>query len=271
MRYAGYHNFLGRPVVGYQDPVCILTTDAAVALSRVQHYLVSLSPVAYSIKVYDCYRPRRAVMDFVNWALDLNDTKTKAEFYPTLGKDVLFDQGYIGYNSSHCRGSTSDLTIVPLPPANQPNYIPGQALTACFEPVGQRWKDNSEDMGTGFDCFSPLSHTNTSDPTIGPEQHKRRTLLVQAMSQYGNFSNYEYEWWHYTLRNEPFPNQAFDFIVANDLKPVEPPATSTALYIGLTIGIVLLLLVAVVAVRRSRAQHAVAAKEDQYRSLDAQP
>jgi zinc D-Ala-D-Ala dipeptidase len=207
IRYAGYHNFMGRPVESYLAPSCILTTKAAkqLALAQLQALQMGLS-----FKVYDCYRPTSAVADFARWALNTSDVATKAEFYPTTDKTQLFDLGYISYNSSHCHGSTIDLTLVKLPAAPQPNYIPGQSLTSCTDPYGVRWQDNSVDMDTGFDCFDTLS--NTLDPRVGPNQAANRLILLNLMRNVG-FRNYEGEWWHYTLIDEPFPKTSFDFPV----------------------------------------------------------
>lgn len=207
MRYAGEHNFLGRPVAGYLVPRCILTKQAARALARVQ---AELKPMGLGLKVYDCYRPQRAVDDFVAWAKDLNDRATMAEFYPTVPKAELFKRGYVAEKSSHSRGSTADLTIIPLPPPGQEAYRPGQKLVACYEPAARRFKDNSLDMGTGFDCFHALSHT--ANPAMGGQQRANRLLLKSLMEKHG-FEHYPLEWWHFTLANEPHPDTYFDFVV----------------------------------------------------------
>ncbi|MCB2227561.1 MAG: M15 family metallopeptidase [Desulfarculaceae bacterium] len=207
MRYAGPHNFVGRPVNGYQAPRCLLTPQAAQALAAVQ---AELKPLGLGIKVYDCYRPQRAVDHFVAWAKDLEDRLTQAEFYPTVPKDQLFKQGYIAQKSSHSRGSTVDLTVVPLPTPTQAAYRPGQKLSPCFAPAAQRFGDNGLDMGTGFDCFHALSHT--ANPAIDPQQRANRLLLKSLMERHG-FVNFDLEWWHYTLKDEPFPQTYFDFPV----------------------------------------------------------
>lgn len=209
MRYAGYHNFVGHPIKDYIDPVCILTSPAAKALVAAQQKFLSMSP-SYTIKVYDCYRPQSAVNEFVQWSMDPHDTKMKKEFYPSLNKSSLFPDGYIARKSGHSRGSTMDLTIVPSPPPSEEKYVPGQELCACYNPLPNRFHDNSIDMGTGFDCFSPLAHTNNSNVT--DDQHKRRMLLKNTLADF-NFTNYVNEWWHYTLDNEPYPNTYFDFPV----------------------------------------------------------
>jgi len=182
MRYAGAHNFVGRPIDGYLAPRCLLSQAAAQALAAVAR---DLKPRGLVIKVFDCYRPARAVADFVHWARDLNDTAGKAEFYPNVDKRTLFRDGYIASHSGHSRGSTVDLTLAAA--------------------------DGSElDMGTPFDFFSPRSWTAASG--IGPEQHANRMTLTAAMRR-GGFRGYDKEWWHFTLRGEPFPETYFDFPV----------------------------------------------------------
>lgn len=203
-RYFGSHNFLGRPVDGYDAPKCLLTDAAAAALAAVQ---AELRPFRLGLKTYDCYRPQRAVDDFVAWARDTADTAMKAEFYPAVDKRDLFTQGYIAERSGHSRGSTVDLTIIELPPRAQPEYRPGQQLADCRLPAGKRFNDNSLDMGTGYDCFDPRSHT--ANPDIAPDVARNRVLLTAVMRLHG-FRNYEKEWWHFTLHDEPFPDTYFD-------------------------------------------------------------
>jgi zinc D-Ala-D-Ala dipeptidase len=180
MRYAGSHNFVGRPIDGYEAPRCWLAQPAANALAEVAR---DLAPRGLHVKVFDCYRPTRAVANFVSWARDLKDTAGKAEFYPNVDKRTLFRDGYIASRSGHSRGSTIDMTLA---------KDDGTAL----------------DMGTPFDFFSPKSWV--ADPTITPEQHANRMLLANAMRRRG-FRPYDREWWHFTLRGEPFPDTYFDF------------------------------------------------------------
>lgn len=208
MRYAGEHNFVGRRVRGYRQPVCLLTRAAAGGIRRAQR---QLTPRGLTLKVYDCYRPRRAVDDFVSWARDLGDQRMKAEFYPRVDKRRLFADGYIAQRSAHSRGSTVDLTIVRRPPARQERYRPGDALRDCAAPRDERFGDNSLDMGTGYDCFDPRSHT--LDPRITGAARRNRLLLKRTMERAG-FENYAHEWWHYTLRDEPHPQRSFDFPVS---------------------------------------------------------
>lgn len=207
IRYYDDHNFLGERVDGYLAPKCILTKEAAHALANVQK---DLQPYSLQLKIYDCYRPQHAVDHFVRWAKEIKNTKTMREFYPTIDKKNLFRDGYIADRSSHSRGSTVDLTIVPLPVSGQQEYIPRQTLSECYLPAGQRFGDNSIDMGTGFDCFHELSHT--TNPHIGHQQKINRLLLKSLMEKHG-LKNYDKEWWHYTLKNEPYPNTYFDFPV----------------------------------------------------------
>ena len=207
LRYATEHNFLGVKVDGYEAYKCYLTKKAATALKKVQDELLKKG---YSLKIYDAYRPQRAVDHFIRWAKAIDDTLTKKEFYPTIDKKNLFSGGFIAGKSGHSRGSTVDLTIVPLPLLEQEQYTPGMDLCECYLPAEMRFKDNSIDMGTGFDCFHENSATNTRN--IGDPQHRNRIMLKSIMEKYG-FINYDQEWWHYTLRNEPFPNTYFDFVI----------------------------------------------------------
>lgn len=207
IRYHTTHNFVGTRVDGYLAAKCYLTLPAAQALGRVQKDLI---PFGLSLKIYDCYRPQKAVNHFVRWAADLEDRKTKAEFYPKVNKGNLFSDGYIADKSGHSRGSTVDLTIVRLPARPQEQYIPHKRLRACYRPYAQRFRDNSIDMGTGFDCFDEKSHT--LNDTIAPAPRIHRALLKSFMEKHG-FVNYAKEWWHYTYKPEPFPDTYFDFDV----------------------------------------------------------
>jgi D-alanyl-D-alanine dipeptidase len=207
IRYFGPHNFVGERVDGYNAPKCYLTREAAEALKKVQEELKDFS---LSIKIYDCFRPQGAVNHFVRWAKEVDNTKTKKEFYPTVDKRNLFRDGYIAEKSGHSRGSTVDLTIVPIPAQEQERYVPGQPLFECYLPAGKRFKDNSVDMGTGFDCFHELSHP--LNEKVGLQQRMNRMLLKTLMEKHG-FKNYDQEWWHFTLRGEPFPDTYVDFVI----------------------------------------------------------
>lgn len=205
IRYYTPHNFVGARVDGYKAPKCYLTRQAAQALVGVQE---ELAASGLTIKIYDCYRPQKAVDHFVRWATVLGDTRTKAEFYPKVDKKNLFKDGYIAEKSGHSRGSTIDLTIVTIPAAPQEKYAPHKNLRACYLPWERRFRDNGIDMGTGFDCFDEKSHT--LNKTIGPSPRLHRSLLKTIMEKHG-FINYDKEWWHYTLKGEPFPDTYFDF------------------------------------------------------------
>jgi D-alanyl-D-alanine dipeptidase len=207
IRYSTPHNFVGEKINGYNAAKCIITREAAEALALVQK---DLGIFSLALKIYDCYRPQRAVNHFIKWAIEIDNIKTKKEFYPTIDKRNLFKDGYIDSKSGHSRGSTVDLTIIPIPPRQQQNYFPGQTLCECYLPAGERFGDNSIDMGTGFDCFHELSHTQNGN--IGFQQRINRLLLKVLMEKQG-FRNFEKEWWHYTLNNEPYRDTYFDFII----------------------------------------------------------
>lgn len=206
IRYAEAHNFVGRRIRGYLESRCILTRPAALALKAAQD---TLRPRGYSLKVYDCYRPQRAVNDFAAWARRPADTRMKREFYPRVDKSTLFDDGYLARRSGHSRGSTIDLTLVRLPAAETPPYEAGQRLVPCYWP--RRFPDNSVDMGTGYDCFDTLAAT--LDPRVTGVPRTNRLFLRSVMTEAG-FTNYSSEWWHYTLDDEPYPSTFFDFPVA---------------------------------------------------------
>ncbi|MFC3893864.1 M15 family metallopeptidase [Lentzea rhizosphaerae] len=206
IRYDTAHNFVGTRIDGYQAPLCILTRPAALALRKVQREMLAQG---LTLKVYDCYRPQRAVDHFVRWARDLADQRMKAEFYPNVDKTRLFEDGYIAEKSGHSRGSTLDLTVVKLPPRHQRAYVPGEKLVHCFAP--NRFPDNTVNMATGYDCFDTLSHTD--DPRVTGKARDNRQLLKSAMGRAG-FRNLPEEWWHFTLNGEPYPDTYFDFPVA---------------------------------------------------------
>jgi zinc D-Ala-D-Ala dipeptidase len=183
MRYAAAHNFVGKPIDGYERPVCLLTGEAAQALALVQ---ADLKSSGFGLKVFDCYRPQRAVAHFVRWAKDSADTAGKSEFYPDVEKRYLFALGYIAQRSGHSRGSTVDLTLV------------------------HRADGTELDMGTGFDLFSTKSWL--WDKSVGAQAQRNRATLAAAMRRRG-FAPYSKEWWHFNLRDEPFPDRYFDFPV----------------------------------------------------------
>lgn len=208
IRYRTKHNFVGTRIDAYEEARCLLSRDAAKQLAKVQR---DVRKKGYTLKVYDCYRPQTAVDHFVRWAADEDDETMKREFYPRIGKDTLFEDGYIAEQSGHSRASTVDLTLVKLPAKKQRPWRPSDGLQPCYWPQKDRYRDNSIDMGTGFDCFDTRSHTD--DPRSTKKQQANRQRLVQAMERRG-FSNYENEWWHFTLDDEPYPDTYFDFPVA---------------------------------------------------------
>ena len=206
MRYTTAQNFMGRPIPGYKAPRCLLTKPAADALKCAAD---GLRGRGYALKVYDCYRPQRAVNAFVAWGRDLRDQKMKQAYYPDVDKRNLFRLNYIASRSGHSRGSTVDLSIVPLE-RKAALETGGADIRACDSKGGARTDDGSTDMGTGFDCFSDLSHT--ASPRVSEAQRANRNLLRSFMRECGFYNNRS-EWWHYTLRNEPYPSTFFDFPV----------------------------------------------------------
>jgi D-alanyl-D-alanine dipeptidase len=205
IRYAGCHNFIGRPLNGYEAERCIVSFPLGEALAKVQKEAINQG---MTLKVYEAYRPLRAAQDMVKWAMDINDHKMKAEFYPDIDKSKVFELGFLAIRSQHSRGCAVDLTLVPLPIPSQDIYHSGDELKDSRLPKALRFNDNSIEMGTGFDCFDNLSHTMNSH--ISKEAQHNRMLLKSMMEKYG-FINYGKEWWHYSLQNEPFPETYFDF------------------------------------------------------------
>ncbi len=183
MSYCTEQNFVGKPINGYLKPRAILTRAATDALNAVQNELATFG---LGLKIFDAYRPQRAVDHFVRWAADADDTLMKSKHYPHIDKAKLIGEGYILSHSGHSRGSTVDLTLVSL----------------------NRGEDL--DMGGIFDFFSPESWAAAPTPT--PPQRAHRMLLQVLMEQHG-FVHYPKEWWHFTLKNEPYPGTYFDFPV----------------------------------------------------------
>lgn len=192
IRYAGSNNFTGRPVPGYDAAECMLLREVAEALSRVQRGLVQHN---LSLKVYDCYRPRRAVRAFESWVREPGLDPALKRYHPGLEKSQLIDLGYIAAVSSHSRGDTVDLTLVLLPARKGRPFKASAAYGSCAGPRKTRAPDDSVDMGTSFDCFDPLSHTKA--PGLEERQQRWREQLLEAMAEQG-FHNYRKEWWHFT-------------------------------------------------------------------------
>ena len=199
IRYYGTYNFVGTRIDGYQQPTALLTREAAAALKEVSDELMAQG---YRLKIYDAYRPQRAVDHFVRWAADAADTLMAPYFYPDLDKSVLFEQEYIMAKSGHTRGSTVDLTLFDMA------------------------TEKEVDMGGTFDWFGPESHPdfcgnpdtgeytgdNSQSPagrSITPEQFANRLILRRAMLRHG-FKPLDSEWWHFTLKDEPFQDRYFN-------------------------------------------------------------
>jgi D-alanyl-D-alanine dipeptidase len=215
IRYAGSHNFVGRPIRGYLAAECILSAPAANALATVQKMLAEKN---LSLIVWDCYRPKRAVEDFLRWSRDPAHSEMKAEFYPRIDKQNLFALGYLATRSAHSRGSTVDLGIVPAgfsftPPPGSP-----QPLRACTAPKGERYEDGTIDFGTGYDCLDLLGTTSNAR---GIALHNRQTL--KSLMKAAGFRPYAREWWHFELINEPFQRDGFDFEVSASPSSKEGP------------------------------------------------
>jgi zinc D-Ala-D-Ala dipeptidase len=183
LRYFGSDNFMGNPIDGYHNEVAILSEQATIALKEVQQELQQYN---LSIKIYDSYRPQRAVNHFIRWARDLTDTLNKQEYYPNVMKQHLFVEGYIAARSGHTRGSTLDMTLVD---------------SKTRKPL---------DMGSPYDFFGKVSWVDNKNLTA--QQLANRMLIQTIMRKYG-FKHYPKEWWHFTLRDEPFPETYFDFVV----------------------------------------------------------
>ena len=181
IRYYSTYNFVGERIDGYMAPVAIMTVKAANALKEVSD---ELAEKGYRLKIYDAYRPQRAVNHFIRWAENVEDVRMKPYFYPDVPKSELFERQYIMARSGHSRGSTVDLTLLDM----------------------KTGKDL--DMGGVFDWFGELSHPDYEN--ITPQQKANRLILREAMLKHG-FAPLDSEWWHFTLKNEPYPDTYFDF------------------------------------------------------------
>ena len=186
IRYHSTYNFIGDRIDGYEEPCALLTIEAARALKNVSN---EVNVEGYRLKVFDAYRPARAVKHFVLWGIEDTDLRMKPYFYPDLEKEDLFMKGYIAKQSSHSRGSTVDLTLLDMKT--------GKEL----------------DMGSPFDLFSPVSHPDYQG--ITEDQYANRMLLQHVMVRNG-FEPLDCEWWHFTLKDEPFPETYFDFPISRE-------------------------------------------------------
>lgn len=207
LRYYGKNNFLGRKVDGYGNNSCIILTEkAAKALQQAQ---AIFSKDGFDIVVYDAYRPQRAVDDFAAWAKDGSDQLIKPIFYPRIDKSSLFKVGYLAAESSHSRGSTVDISIISkAKKLHSPIYITRE-LTDAFNITYV--DDGTIDMGSSFDLFDEASHLMTN--LVSNECIARRDYMKEVMQLCG-FTPYHAEWWHFTLKDEPFPNTYFNFPIA---------------------------------------------------------
>lgn len=185
IRYHSTYNFIGERIDGYEAPCAITTREAARALKSASNELYVMG---YQIKIFDAYRPARAVKHFVLWGIEDQDIRMKPYFYPDLEKQELFNLGYIAKQSSHSRGSAFDLTLFDMRTGRE------------------------VDMGSPFDFFGIESHPDYHGPAITEEQYENRMMLQHMMSRSG-FLPYECEWWHFTLEDEPYPDTYFDFPV----------------------------------------------------------
>ena len=186
IRYYSTYNFIGDRIDGYEEPVALLTKEAARALKAAAS---ELQVQGYRMKVFDAYRPARAVKHFVFWGIEDLDLRMKPFFYPDLPKQELFSRGYIAKQSSHSRGSAVDLTLLDMQT--------GKEL----------------DMGSPFDLFSEVSHPDSK--LVTEEQYRNRMLLQKVMVRSG-FLPIDCEWWHFMLADEPYPDTYFDFPVSVD-------------------------------------------------------
>lgn len=216
LRYASDENFQGHIVNGYLANVSILTRAATLALKEVQ---TKAKSQGFELVIYDGYRPQKSVNQFVNWSESVNINETKKSFYyPRVNRNETFQLGYIAKKSGHTRGSTIDLTIISS----------GKRVQNPLNPIQRNLSDDfsifylddgTVDMGSSFDLFDQASHTNST--LVNGTHHKRRMYLKNLMDQAG-FDNYANEWWHYTLRNEPFPDTYFDFDIQSSATGIDP-------------------------------------------------
>lgn len=199
VRYYSNENFLGRRVKGYKKPVIIMTRQAAQALKKVQ---AAVKKDGYSLVVYDAYRPQEAVNNFIAWAEDVPDQIKKSEYYPRINKADVFELQYVSKRSGHSRGSTVDLTLIKF--GKQPHALQKKSRQLLDGCTILFLDDGTIDMGSSFDLFDVASHFENN--LIEQKFKTRRTYLKTIMEQYG-FKNIPEEWWHFTLKNEPYPTQ----------------------------------------------------------------
>ena len=197
---------MGRPVRGYEKERCIVSEPLALALAAAQK---DAKKAGLGLKVYDGYRPLRAVNDFMLWCTDSADDALRAEFHPDLDKSAILRDGYLSPESTHCCGSAVDLTLVSLAHSNQLYYRQSTPLVRGDAALRDRSFDSGLDMGTVFDFFGPASHTMC--PNIDATAKENRALLKSLLESHG-LVNYDKEWWHYALPNPP-TRERFDVVV----------------------------------------------------------
>lgn len=203
VRYAGANNFMGRPIAGYGAAECVVKREVGLRLKAVQQ---ELAPRKLSLKMFDCYRPARAVADMVAWSKNGKETAAERRYNPAFSKADLFRLGYIATHSGHSTGAAVDLTLVDLTADNSGKFDAAKAYADCTAPAAARAPEGSVDMGTGYDCSDEKGHTAAA--AITPAQRRWRTRLVAAMARQG-FVNYSKEWWHFSLPGTA--RQAYDF------------------------------------------------------------
>jgi zinc D-Ala-D-Ala dipeptidase len=206
IRYAGSNNFVGRPLAGYQAGECVVKREVGLALKHIQQ---ELAKQKLSLKMFDCYRPARAVADMVTWSRNGRETAAERRYNPAFRKADLFRLGYMATYSGHSTGKALDLTLVDLTADNSAGFDPAKRYADCTAPADARAPEGSVDMGTGYDCSDLKSHT--AAPSITPAQRKWRNMLVTAMRRQG-FVNYSKEWWHFSLPGAG--GQAYDFPIS---------------------------------------------------------
>jgi D-alanyl-D-alanine dipeptidase len=203
MRYAGANNFVGRPLRGYQAAECVVKREVGALLKSVQDELALQN---LSLKMFDCYRPTRAVADMVAWSRDARETPAQKRYNPAFSKADLFRLGYIATHSGHSTGAALDLSLVDLKADNSAVFDAARDYGDCTANVSLRAPDGSVDMGTGYDCADVKSHTSAK--SITATQRRWREKLVGVMARRG-FVNYSKEWWHFSLPGAGA--QAYDF------------------------------------------------------------
>jgi len=203
MRYATSNNFVGKPLRGYDAGECVVKREVGLALKNIQQ---ELTKQKLSLKMFDCYRPQRAVADMVAWSKNGKETPAERRFNPAFRKADLFRLGYIATHSGHSTGAALDLTLVDLTADNSAKFDSTKVYADCTAPAEARAPEGSVDMGTGYDCSDVKSHTAAA--SITPAQRKWRNTLVAAMARQG-FVNYSKEWWHFSLPG--VGRQAYDF------------------------------------------------------------